>query len=124
MNASRRVGRLVGPRTVATLAACAAALGALSPGVAAAVPASAPPSFWMPTGNDSLLLNADTVARIVGTAGLGVSGVSSQFADSSKRVTPAGCAPLYQPAEATAYPHATNVTTVAMDDETQGVATR
>lgn len=124
MNASRIASRVVARRTVTTLAACAAALGALSSGVATAAPAGPPPSFWMPTGNDSLLLNADAVARLVGAAGMGVRGVSSQFADSSQRVTPADCAPLYQPAEATAYPHATNVTTVAMDDEKQGFATR
>ena len=110
-------------RLAATATACALALGVLSSGTAAAAPAGPPPTFWMPNGNDSLLLNAVAVAQITGATGLGVGGVSSQFADSAKRVSPPACAALYQPAEAQAYPNATNVTTVVMSDEKGGAAT-
>ena len=110
-------------RVAATATACALALGVLCAGTAAAAPAGPAPTFWMPNGNDSLLLNADAVAQITGTTGLGVGGVSSQFADGSKRVSPPTCAALYQPAEAQAYPNATNVTSVVMSDEKTGAAT-
>ncbi|KAA0093653.1 sensor domain-containing protein [Mycolicibacterium sp. P1-18] len=127
MNVSRSTSRSPrlrsGGRVAAATTAVAVAVGAFSCATAAAAPTGPLPQFWMPNGNDSLLLNADAVAQITGTPGIGVGGVSSQFADSSKRVTPAACAALYQPAEAQAYPHATNVTTVVMSDENNGAAT-
>ena len=77
---------------------------------------SAARSSGCPTATTHCCSTPTPSPRSPGTTGIGVGGVSSQFADSSKRVTPAACVALYQPGEAQAYPHATNVTTVVMSD--------
>jgi hypothetical protein len=100
----------------------AVAFSALAGGVAHAAPFAPAPEFWSPNGNESLLLGADQVGTITRAAGLSVTGVSSQFADNSKRVDPANCVGAFQPAEADAYDGSTNVTTVVIDDDRGGSA--
>jgi len=110
--------RITHAATALSLAACAAgvAFATLSTGSAGATPSAPVPLFWSPNGNESLLLPAAQIGSITGTGRLAVTGVSSQFADHSKKVTPTSCVAAYQPAERAAYPDAVNVTTVAVDD--------
>lgn len=100
-------------------AAAALAVGLLAPGAAHAMPRTPAPQFWSPNGNESLLLDADDTATITRTPGLRVTGVSSQFVDSAKRVDPANCVVAFQPAERSVYPDSTNATTVVIDDGTR-----
>lgn len=110
--------RITRAATTVSVAACVAgaALATTSTGLAGATPIAPVPLFWSPNGNESLLLPAVQIGSITGTGRLAVTGVSSQFADHSKKVTPTGCVAAYQPAERAAYPDAVNVTTVAVDD--------
>lgn len=114
---ARAAARLGITTTLAAVALCA-----LAGGVAHAAPFAPVPQFWSPNGNESLLLSADQVGVITRAAGLKVSGVSSQFSDSSKRVNPASCVGAFQPAEADAYDGSTNVTTVVIGDDPSGSA--